>query len=75
MRALRAAIDDFLTVGIDTLHPIQSSTKNMQAEVAQRVRELRRLFPTGLVISPSHEALLPDIPPENVKAMAEAAVS
>jgi uroporphyrinogen decarboxylase len=26
-----------------------------------------------LIISPSHEALLPNIPPENVVAMAEAA--
>lgn len=26
------------------------------------------------VVSPSHEALLPNVPPENVVAMAEAAV-
>ncbi len=38
-------------------------------QVAQRVRELRTLFPTGLVISPSHEAILPDIPPANIQAL------
>ena len=36
--------------------------------VAARVRELAALFPTGLVISPSHEAILPDIPPANLEA-------
>lgn len=42
-------------------------------EVAARVRELRKLFPTGLVISPSHEAILPDIPPANIEALFVAA--
>ena len=42
-------------------------------DVKQRVHELRELFPTGLVISPSHEAVLPDIPPANIAAMFEAA--
>jgi len=26
-----------------------------------------------LIVSPSHEAILPDVPPQNVAAMAEAA--
>ncbi len=39
------------------------------AEVQHRVEELVDLFPTGLILSPSHEALLPDVPAENVKAM------
>ena len=38
-------------------------------DVRRRVVELKRLFPTGLVISPSHEAVLPDIPPANVAAL------
>ena len=38
-------------------------------QVIKKVLELRRIFPTGLVISPSHEAILPDIPPLNVEAM------
>jgi uroporphyrinogen decarboxylase len=42
------------------------------ADLRRRVAELRRLFPTGLIISPSHEALLPDVPPENVEAMRKA---
>jgi uroporphyrinogen decarboxylase len=42
--------------------------------VRKRVRELISLFPTGLIISPSHEAILPDIPPENIEAMLRALV-
>lgn len=41
--------------------------------VRRRVLDLRRLFPTGLIISPSHEAILPDVPPANVAAMFDAA--
>lgn len=37
--------------------------------VAAKVRELRSIFPTGLVISPSHEAILPDIAPANIEAL------
>ncbi len=42
-------------------------------QVIKKVLELRRIFPTGLVISPSHEAILPDIPPRNIEAMLAAA--
>jgi len=42
-------------------------------QVAQAVSELRRTFPTGLIISPSHEAILPDTPPANIEAMFRAA--
>jgi uroporphyrinogen decarboxylase len=38
-------------------------------QVSEKVSELKRLFPTGLIISPSHEAILPDISPANVEAM------
>lgn len=38
-------------------------------EIAESVARLRALFPTGLIISPSHEAILPDIPPANVAAL------
>ncbi len=38
-------------------------------EVSKKVRELKDMFPTGLIISPSHEAILPDIPPENIEAL------
>jgi uroporphyrinogen decarboxylase len=46
------------------------SLGDIRAEV-QRVREI--LGP-HLIISPSHEAILPDVPPENVWALAEAAL-
>ena len=38
-------------------------------DVRAKVRELRTIFPTGLIVSPSHEALQDDVPPENVKAL------
>ncbi len=39
------------------------------AQIKEKVDELRTLFPTGLIISPSHEAILADIPPRNVEAL------
>lgn len=56
--------------GVDTQDLLVNGTKE---EVGKRVEELRELFPTGLIISPSHEAILPDISPENVKALFDAA--
>ena len=38
----------------------------------KKVEELKRLFPTGLILSPSHEAILPDVPPENIGALFDA---
>lgn len=38
-------------------------------EVAEKVKELKSIFPTGLIISPSHEAILTDIPPVNIEAL------
>jgi uroporphyrinogen decarboxylase len=38
-------------------------------EIRSKVIELRSIFPTGLIISPSHEAILPDIPPDNIEAL------
>ena len=52
--------------GVDTQHLLPNGTPE---QIAAKVKELRALFPTGLIISPSHEALLPDVPPANVKAM------
>ncbi|MFX1324681.1 MAG: uroporphyrinogen decarboxylase family protein [Promethearchaeota archaeon] len=43
------------------------------AQVKEKVYDLKKIFPTGLIISPSHEAILPDIPPENVDALFQAA--
>ncbi|AEE97833.1 uroporphyrinogen decarboxylase family protein [Mahella australiensis] len=41
-------------------------------EVRTKVLELKRIFPTGLIISPSHEAILPDVDPANIKALFDA---
>lgn len=38
-------------------------------DVTGAVQRLRAIFPTGLIFSPSHEAILPDTPPPNVEAM------
>ncbi|SCP99650.1 uroporphyrinogen decarboxylase family protein [Anaerobium acetethylicum] len=38
-------------------------------EVKETVRKLRSIFPSGLIVSPSHEAILPDVPPCNIKAL------
>ncbi|WP_066627864.1 uroporphyrinogen decarboxylase family protein [Labilibacter marinus] len=42
------------------------------ADIKKRVKEIKKLFPTGLIFSPSHEAILPDIAPENIEALFEA---
>ena len=52
--------------GVDAQNLLVNGTPD---QVAARVRELVRLFPTGLVVSPSHEAILPDIPPANIAAL------
>jgi len=41
-------------------------------DIKAKVRELMDIFPTGLILSPSHEAILPDIPPANIEAIFEA---
>jgi uroporphyrinogen decarboxylase len=43
------------------------------ADVKAEVRRVKDLLGPHFIVSPSHEALLPDISPENVAAMAEAA--
>jgi uroporphyrinogen decarboxylase len=52
--------------GVDTQMLLPNGTEE---QVMTEVKHLRTLFPTGLVISPSHEAILPDVPPVNIKAM------
>lgn len=47
---------------------VAGSPDDVRAEVVR----LRALFPTGWILSPSHEALLPDVPPANVAALFEA---
>lgn len=38
-------------------------------DVVNKVMELKELFPTGLIISPSHEAILPDTSPANILSL------
>lgn len=52
--------------GVDTQDLLVNGTAEM---VRAKVKELRTIFPTGLIISPSHEAIMPDVPPANIKAM------
>ena len=52
--------------GVDTQELLVNGTAE---EVQAKVKELRTIFPTGLIISPSHEAILPDIPPVNIQAL------
>jgi len=56
--------------GIDTQQLLVHGTPE---EVQADVRRVRRLLGPNLVISPSHEALLPNVSAANVLAMAEAA--
>jgi uroporphyrinogen decarboxylase len=55
--------------GIDAQNLLISGTPEL---IKEKVRELKRIFPTGLIISPSHEAILPDVNPENILALFEA---
>lgn len=52
--------------GVDAQNLLVNGTHD---EVHAEVARLKSLFPTGLIISPSHEAILPDIPPANIEAM------
>lgn len=52
--------------GVDAQNLLVNGTPD---EVALKVKELKSLFPAGLIISPSHEAILPDIAPANIEAL------
>ncbi len=43
------------------------------AQIKDEVRRVRDLLGPNFIVSPSHEAILPDVPPANVAALAEAA--
>lgn len=57
--------------GIDTQELLVRATPQ---EVKAEVRRVKELLGPYLIVGPSHEALLPNVPPENVQAMAEAAL-
>lgn len=56
--------------GIDTQDLLVNASPE---KVREEVERVKRLLGPRLVISPSHEALLPNVPPENARAMAGAA--
>jgi uroporphyrinogen decarboxylase len=43
-------------------------------QIRADVRRVRKLLGPNLIVSPSHEAILPNVPPENVQALAETAM-
>jgi uroporphyrinogen decarboxylase len=56
--------------GVDTQHVLNHGTS---LEVKEEVRRIKNILGPHLIVSPSHEAVLPDVPPQNIAAMAEAA--
>jgi uroporphyrinogen decarboxylase len=56
--------------GVDTQDLLVHATPG---QVKDEVRRLRDLLGPSYIVSPSHEAILPDVPLANVIAMAEAA--
>jgi uroporphyrinogen decarboxylase len=65
---LRAEFGDRVSFcgGVDAQYLLVNGTPD---QVRQKVRELKVLFPTGLILSPSHEAILCDTKPENIEAL------
>jgi uroporphyrinogen decarboxylase len=57
--------------GIDTQDLLVRGTP---AQVKDDVRRVKGLLGPRLIVSPSHEALLPNVPPQNVAAMSQAAL-
>ncbi|MFA6185609.1 MAG: uroporphyrinogen decarboxylase family protein [Phycisphaerae bacterium] len=57
--------------GIDTQDLLVNATPE---QVKAEVRRVKKTLGPRLIVSPSHEALLPNVPPENVEAMAYAAL-
>lgn len=63
--------DDLIFVGgVDTQQLLPFGTPE---QVTCEVRRLRKVFGKGFIVSPSHEALLPNVSIENVMAMSKAA--
>lgn len=58
--------------GVDAQHLLVNGTPE---EVEADVKRLKEIFPTGLILSPSHEAILPDINPANIEALFKAVKS
>ena len=57
--------------GIDTQELLVNGTPE---QVKADVQRVKKLLGPNLIVSPSHEAILPNVPPENILAMAEAVI-
>ena len=57
--------------GIDTQHLLVHGDPD---SIKKDVRRVKVLLGPSLIVSPSHEAVLPNVPPCNIQAMAEAAL-
>ncbi len=57
--------------GIDTQELMNNGTPQ---QVKEEVRRVKRILGPHFIVAPSHETILPDVPPQNVAAMAEAAL-
>ena len=63
--------DDIIFVGgIDTQALLPNGTPE---QIKAKVKEITDILGPGLIVSPSHECLLPDIPLENILALRDAA--
>lgn len=63
--------DDIIFVGgIDTQALLPNGTPE---QIKVKVNELKDILGPGLIVSPSHECLLPDVPIENILALRDAA--
>jgi uroporphyrinogen decarboxylase len=56
--------------GVDAQELMTNGTAD---QVRADVRRVKKLLGPALIVSPSHEAILPNVPPENVRALAETA--
>jgi uroporphyrinogen decarboxylase len=52
--------------GVDAQQLLVNGTPE---QVKEKIAQLKQIFPTGLIISPSHEAILPDTNPANIEAL------
>jgi uroporphyrinogen decarboxylase len=53
----------------------QLMTHGTPDQIEADVRRVKRLLGPNLIISPSHEAILPNVPPQNVTALIRAATA
>ena len=57
--------------GIDTQRLL---VRGAPEDVKRDVRRVKNLLGPCLIVSPSHEAVLPNVPPQNILAMAQTAI-